>query len=219
VVEDRVTVWYVDLRALEPGRAQLVLPEEDRAEIGRSRPEVAHERLASRVALRTVLGTQLGCPPERVDLVRRGSGKPVLAGRRPALHFSLSHATGRCAIAVSRHHPVGVDLEPASVDLARVDQLAARWLGPTAAASISRAGASERTQRFLQEWTRLEASRKATGRGLLAGPPSSRRRAPVVVDLRPGPCHVGALAVHPARRRARVTVVERELPWGEAVTA
>jgi 4'-phosphopantetheinyl transferase len=184
-----IEVWHVDLEGPSLDECATLLTRAELDVAGRGRPAIQRERIVSRAALRVVLGARLGCRPSRVRLTRSPEGKPQLDRRRPRLEFSLSHAAGRCAIAVSRRAPVGVDVEGTAVPLSEAS---------------------------LREWTRQEARLKARGIGLT----TRVQLAPVdpgiaVVDLRPGPGHVGAVAIWTGTGSVEVDVAERVLPASE----
>jgi phosphopantetheinyl transferase len=188
----RIEVWYVDLEAPSLDECAALLTSDELAVAARGRPPVRRERIVSRAALRVVLAPHLRCRPSRVRLVRTAAGKPQLDARRPSLQFSLSHTPTRCAIAVSRGQPVGVDVEDIAVDL---------------------------PEAVVQAWTRAEARLKARGTGLTTRASIGRTDPTVrVVDLRPGQGHVGAVAIWSGERSAAadvVDVVERVLPVSE----
>jgi 4'-phosphopantetheinyl transferase len=163
----RVDVWVVELD--QPDRALLaassILSEEEleRARVGS--PQVRRRRTLSRAALRTVLGSYLGRPPESLQFAYGDFGKPVLADVESALHFNVS-ASGDCSlIAVTTFGPIGVDVERFA-ELDGVDRLAARFFAPAEAATINRLSGEQKLRSFYNCWTRSEAYVKALGCGL-----------------------------------------------------
>lgn len=88
---------------------------------------------------------------------------PVQAGT-PPLQFNLSHTRGLVALAVTRGHRVGVDVEAVSrgVDLAVAD----RHFAPTEVHDLRRLPAEEQPVAFFEYWTLKEAYIKARGMGL-----------------------------------------------------
>lgn len=155
-------------------------------------------------------------------------GKPevVCPPPLPCLRLNLSHTCGMAAVAVALAHDVGVDVEwlgrrPPSLDLAE------GLFSPGEAAAIRAAPAAARTEAFLSFWTLKEAVIKAVGTGLaqpldtfafslrddeaqdlrfLDGSDDARHW--LVHRFRPGPDHLGALAVRcsdPARLKVSAT--------------
>jgi 4'-phosphopantetheinyl transferase len=149
----------------------------------------------SHVALRLVLGGYVGVEPHRIELEHDRLGKPHVVGSD--VRWSLAHAGGYALIAVGRHQPLGVDLEPVR-DLPDAAQLTRSCFTPSERAHL---GTTATTEELLRLWTRKEAVLKATGEGL-------RRRLDEldvleetglhgyrIVDVVPAPGYVGAAAV------------------------
>jgi 4'-phosphopantetheinyl transferase len=107
-VPSRVRMWRLDVEG-----AALCVDGLTPAEVERSRfyrHEADRVRFAAtRLALRTLLGRQLGLAPADVPLTLAAHGKPVLASG--ALQFNVSHAGRYALIAMSECGPVGVDIE------------------------------------------------------------------------------------------------------------
>ncbi len=165
--EHAVDVWLLDATSLEPGQTQLAAvlnPEEHRRAQHLVREEDRLRFVLFRGALRHVLARYLeGQKPAHLTFAYEQRGKPKLAGH-PSLHFNLSHAKDRLAIAVS-DHPVGVDLE-------RMDRatdmiaLATRFFHPQEAACLGAADPADQAGLFFRWWTAKEALLKAWGVGL-----------------------------------------------------
>lgn len=113
------------------------------------------EYLSAHILLRRVLARYLDCAPAEVDIVEGENGKPLL--KDGSLWFNLSHSHGLAAVAVTRHGPVGIDIEQIR-DVPEQDGIAARYFPPGEPGS------------FFERWTRLEALVKACGCGLGAAP-------------------------------------------------
>lgn len=200
---DRATADASALTAEERQRAAAFVRERDR------RRFVACRRL-----LRATLGRALAIPAEEV-LIRVGEyGKPELGGpHADAWSFNVSHSGGVALCAVARGRAVGVDLERLR-PLRDLAGLARAVLTTGERAAIFRVPPDEQVPAFLRIWTRKEAVLKAEGCGLGRQPGSLEVGAdghgrvtvaspdgpgPVrrfeVIDLRPAPGYVGALAV------------------------
>jgi 4'-phosphopantetheinyl transferase len=116
--------------------------------------------LASRRAVRTVLGEQIGCPPERVPIQTGSNGKPELAGHE--VHFSVSRRRCCCAVATSRTHPVGVDVEVIQPPAAWHTVVDAFFPAPARSAVLAAPRVS-RPHEFAIWWCRIESAVKACG--------------------------------------------------------
>ena len=142
---ESLDLWHARLDAGE-WPALFGLPNSERkraAQIVRLR---ARQRwIASRWALRTVLGRYLGREPAEIELRFGERGKPMLADPYAPLRFNLSHSGGLALIAVATDRDVGVD----------VQAIGAKSAG------------------FYVEWTRREAVAKCHGVGLGAPLPDA----------------------------------------------
>ncbi len=184
-----VHVWRAGLDGRGwPDAAQLPAAERERA----ARMLVPSQRwVASRWALRGILGRYLAADPATIALRSGEHGKPELADAGAGLAFNLSHSHGLALIAVTGGRQVGVDVEWIDGDR-DVVALADRGLDPEAATAVRAAPAgSERVAAFYDAWVRHEARVKCLGGGLGNPPPSE----PVaLVRLDPGPDYAAALA-------------------------
>ncbi|MEU6539688.1 4'-phosphopantetheinyl transferase superfamily protein [Streptomyces sp. NPDC047000] len=128
---------------------------------GRAR-EAAHALLLRAAA------AELAVPAGDLAVDHEPGGRPRLAGAPAPLHVSISHARDALvAVALSRHCPVGVDVETTPVR--PVGQLARRWLAPAEAAWVTGLPASEQPGGFCHLWVQKEAACKALGTGLRRG--------------------------------------------------
>lgn len=119
-------------------------------------------------AVRVILGGCLAAPPGQLRWRRGRHGKPELAGAWTGRQVNLSHSGSLAMVAVSRHRPVGVDIQRLRSGLA-AERLAARYYPEPEAALVTTAGPADRADRFFQLWARKEACVKATGGRLMQG--------------------------------------------------
>jgi phosphopantetheinyl transferase len=117
------------------------------------------DTVASRRALREILGRYLGLPADELRFETGQHGKPRLAAPEGELEFNLSHSGSLALVAVARRE-VGVDVE-------RIR--------------------SKRPVDFYRRWADREARVKCLGTGL-AGPPPPDPAEPAVhrIDVAPG---------------------------------
>ena len=166
-----VQVWWVDLDAYAGTVAMdgLGIPEYARAARMAFGQDV-QRRLASRHALRHVLGNVLDRPPEGLVIEPDDVGKPRLV-RESALHFNLSHSGHQGLIGVSLTREIGVDIELVH-GVVDADTLARAHFTGDEKEEWSRAADPVRDRTFLACWTRKEACVKALGVGFSAQPAS-----------------------------------------------
>ena len=167
-------LWLADLDACAPGLEAIaashrLIPSAIEA------PTHADDRRkrVARLALRTILATEVGLERARQPFVFGPAGKPALQpapgpGAFRQVSFSIAHSEHLALIALADGDPVGVDIEGSrqvriSADRRRLLEAAAQRLAPERALPD---GPPDR--RFLQSWVRLEALAKATGEGISA---------------------------------------------------
>lgn len=118
--------------------------------------------VATRAALRRLLGAQLMLPPDQLRFVVNAYGKPRLEGES-RVEFNVSHA-GCCAlIALSTSGPVGVDIEceGRAIDAKNLEDLAAYVFSP-----LERRLALQVPDDFIRHWVAKESVLKALGLGI-----------------------------------------------------
>lgn len=180
-------VWLVAVPVAPSGVAAALAvldpPEHQRA-AAFARPEDRDRFVASRAALRAVVGRRLGLPPSAVQFAREPCprcggphGRPAVLGPGSGVSISLSRTSGLVACAVA-DRPVGVDVE--SLDRPVTADDLAGALHPAEQARISSVSPpSARQEALLRCWVRKEAYLKGLGIGLGDDPAS--------VDVGPGP--------------------------------
>lgn len=143
--------------------------------------------------LRTILAHYVGAEPASLCFRTGSRGKPALIGECGQLRFSASSSGDGALFALARAQEVGVDLQRTDSDFC-IEPLASRFF-PSAEARriLALPGDSQRAQ-FFRQWTRMEASVKATGEGLAeAAEPRDLRRY-WVRQLHPADGYIGAVA-------------------------
>ncbi|HET9198541.1 MAG TPA: hypothetical protein VFN92_09855 [Solirubrobacterales bacterium] len=142
--DSEVHVWRAELDEPRWPSAE-GLPEDERKRAESLLRALPRRRwIASRWALRGVLGRYLGRAPAAIRLAAGERGKPRLAEPVAGLAFNLSHSDRLALIAVARDREVGVDLE-------RV--------------------ADKHPRDFYDRWAEREARAKCLGIGLGGEPP------------------------------------------------
>lgn len=141
---------------------------------------------SARVALRRLLGANLGCAPSAVELAESPLGKPVLSGGAGGLHFNVSHSGEVALVAIARCE-VGVDVERCRAEVDGLG-LARRFFAQAEQAAILEAEGDARREVFYRCWVRKEACVKAVGHGLRLEldrfvVPTGQELGPTVVQL------------------------------------
>jgi 4'-phosphopantetheinyl transferase len=145
-------------------RARAMLNEREAARLGGIRStEKRDEFLLSRLVVKAVAGALSNADPRGISLVAGRGAPPRLSGTgTPEIHASLSHCPGAFALALSREHTPGVDIEP---ELRVRASLARRFFPPREYVQLAARGPATA---FTAHWTLKEAYAKAAGISLLA---------------------------------------------------
>lgn len=163
---DRVDLWWVDIArlpdAVEDQLALLNAAERARAERF-ALPALRQRYILAHGALRQILSTYLGQPPQDLQFTRGPWGKPELSGH--PLCFNLSYAGDLMLLAVTQKRALGVDLERIR-PVPEMEDIAALWFSPLERDAWQRLRNEQKLYAFYRVWTRKEAFLKATGRGL-----------------------------------------------------
>jgi 4'-phosphopantetheinyl transferase len=180
------------------------------------RAEDRHSFIAAHGGLRLLLGAMLGEPPQSFAFVANPQGKPALEPSR-GIAFNMSHSGGIVLIGFADKIPIGVDIE-ALRPMTERGAIVRRYFHPGEAADFAGLPPAETEGAFFRCWSRKEAVVKALGVGMsldlhryrvtcvpgatpevlaLEGDDAPQANW-TLIDLYPGPGHVGAIA---ARRR------------------
>ncbi|HKG53037.1 MAG TPA: 4'-phosphopantetheinyl transferase superfamily protein, partial [Anaerolineales bacterium] len=142
-------------------------------------------------------------------------GKPFLAPEFSSylLNFNLSHSGSMALYAITRNMEIGVDIECIQSDF-EYEEIAQRFFSVNEVAVLRTIPTEKKLEAFYNCWTRKEAYIKALGKGLSlpldsfevsfapwespllitkAGP--QERSLWTLLNLKPGPGYMGALAV------------------------
>ena len=165
-----VHIWFRATGSLDEAAiaaAASVLSDDERAQYRRFHfARDARDYAAAHALLRHTLSRDDDRAPEQWRFDRTATGKPFLieAGDAPA-SFSLSHAHGMVACAVTNGADVGVDVECIDRDVNAAD-IAARFFAPAETAHLLQLDEEARRHRFFDLWTLKEALVKALGTGM-----------------------------------------------------
>lgn len=162
------TVWSVALDACPPAilsTAGDVLSEDEQRRAVTFRSPVDRRRfVASRLALRHILGHTTGVAPAALAFQTLTRGRPVLTETN-GLSFNLAHTRGHLVIAAHPDAAVGVDIEGTTLRFS-VHEVATHVLTARERDDLMAAPLAEQGALFIRYWTLKEAILKATGDGL-----------------------------------------------------
>src|SRR3954463_6657168 len=196
-------VWSVALDA-QPASVGAALSEDELLRAAAFKVEDGRRNfVATRGALRTLLGRYLNEDPATLRFATTTNGKPRLDLHPSSLQFNVSHSGDAGLIAIAREKDVGIDVEQIK-PRRDLDGLAKRVF-----TTREREAISGEARAFYRHWVAKEAFVKATGRGV-----ASVRSFEVLLDA-PG----GARLVHvggDAEEAARWTLAPVEAPAGYA---
>lgn len=164
LAEDLVDVWRIWLPDVQPRNG--ILSADERARTHRYRRQSDRERfVATRTAVRCILGLYLGAPPHEIRFEYGKLGKPyLLAPKFQSIHFSISHAYDVSLCAVTTFGPVGIDIvRQGDVQDPAPASLICSGRCPDSHMSVSPA---EAALRFTRCWAGREACVKAAGKGI-----------------------------------------------------
>jgi 4'-phosphopantetheinyl transferase len=194
-----VHVWRarLDVKGAALARLNRVISPVERARADRLLRAADRRRfVAAHGVLRRILGQYTQVVPRALVFRYGPFGKPELHQEtdQPPLAFNLSHS-GDCAIyAVAPAGNLGVDIEQVR-PLANFERIARRRFPAADVQALFALPAARREAAFFIFWVRNEALVKATGEGL-RGLGTIRTDQVTVLDLKPFPGCVAALAVH-----------------------
>lgn len=151
------------------GQAQAQLSSEERQRANNlQRPKDQARFVLGRLLLRSLLGQWLGQPSRQLKLSCQPGGKPQLQPanlQQPVPQFNLSHSGQLVLAAFHWHTPLGVDVQQLRPGV-NWQRLGAKVFTPEVQAHLASLAAEELEAAHFQQWCRLEARLKASGKGL-----------------------------------------------------
>jgi 4'-phosphopantetheinyl transferase len=163
-------IWAVpiDVMSRQQNELRKVLSVEEQARADEFRfDEPAKRFIATRAALRLLLGQYLAARPVDIQFSTQGNNKPRLASIYSGadLRFNVSHSGSLALVAVTVGNEIGVDIEHLR-DVSHLEQIAGRYFHTDEIAAILSAEPTDRSATFLRCWTAKEAVLKAIGIGI-----------------------------------------------------
>ncbi len=162
-----VHVWsaHFGRNTLRNDHFQNLLSNTERERARRYKFETDRSRfIATRSALRLLLGRYLETDPATIEFELAEFGKPRISGDHE-LEFNVSHSGSRALFAFTRSRPIGVDLEDAGRRV-EIFAVASRFFSSSEFLELSLLSNDDQQTGFFNCWTRKEAFIKAVGSGL-----------------------------------------------------
>ena len=219
LADHEVHVWQAQLE-LPPSQVQRlrsILTEDELTRAKRFFFEKDRQHfIVARGTLRSILSRYLTITPGHLRFYYNQYGKPSLAPEFSStlLNFNLSHSGSMALFAITRNMEIGVDIERVRSDF-EYEKIAERFFSSNEVTILNTIPAEKKLEAFYHCWTRKEAYLKAQGKGLSlpldsfnvsfapGEPPMllvtkddpQERSLWTLLDIKPGPGYVGALAV------------------------
>jgi len=156
-------LWLVDFEPSEmiPLFSTVLVNEERVAAARYLLSERTDLAIASRATLRLLLSLYLQKHPQEIVILRNEYQKPIL-NSSDQLHFNVSHSANQILVGISRHMPIGVDIESMRADT-DWKNIAKHYSSPAEYEMITTA--EDPKFLFYQLWTAKEAFMKGYGTG------------------------------------------------------
>ena len=159
-------IWVTDAKPFSAEKrerlASRYLSDEEQKRLAKTtHPQTADVFLCARAMTRKVLAQKTAQKPDEINIALAENGKPYLPDF-PELHFNISHAQRKIALAVAPV-PTGIDLENSARNIEK-SLIIKKYFTEAERKSIDDSG--DTTEAFFSTWTAKEAILKGTGEGL-----------------------------------------------------
>lgn len=166
---DQVDVWLIKPQDIDNEALltyQSLISEEELTNARRKRGKVAQrDAIVTRAFIRCILSHYQEIPPKAWSFGKGFNGKPFIANDNIDIEFNLSHATNLIVCAVTRKHPIGIDVEYIRRK-SDTYKLAPRYFSPQEVKTLEALPYAQQAIDFYHYWTLKEAYIKACGDGL-----------------------------------------------------
>ena len=127
---------------------------------------IRNKRIIARGNLRKILAFYLGIEPQEVEFEYEKNCKPNL--KNTSLYFNLSHSLSYALVALSKGHPIGIDVE----EIRKIDfeSIASITFSFQEQSYLNSLKPSKRLEEFYKIWTLKEAYLKTLGTGFSQDP-------------------------------------------------
>ena len=160
-------LWLIDLD-IGPAHFELYLDNEERNRAGRMLDAAGSRRfVTARGCLRKIVGDYLTFDARSIAFRYGIIGKPEIAHPSSGLRFNLSHSGHLALLALTWQSDIGVDIEPLK-PRSNMLPIVRKILGVNSYEALATMPEPERTVRFIEWWTTLEARAKCDGKGVFS---------------------------------------------------
>ncbi len=122
--------------------------------------------IISRAVLKLLIESKTNIQANAISLLTRDSGKPCLdSNENIRCEFNLSHSQNTAVIAISMHHPIGIDIQFWRPSI-KPEEFSKRFFSTEEHQVICSLSSQAKIDAFYQLWTRKEALFKAIGDGI-----------------------------------------------------
>jgi phosphopantetheinyl transferase len=158
------SVRYASLDRYFPLLSTLVSPEEEHKAAGFKKSDDTRRYTLRQGILRVILGQYIQEDPEKIQIVRKKSGKPDLHldGRYSDVRFSLSHTDEMVCLGITRTYEIGLDIVKTNSTLP-FPEIEHYLFTPGERRWIEQTLLEQRSLPFFRIWSLKEALLKATG--------------------------------------------------------
>jgi 4'-phosphopantetheinyl transferase len=164
-----VEVWHVTMPMTEMDIDRSVLADAELQHAVRYRQSADRVRyMATRAALRELLGRRLQVEPVSLRFTATHRGRPELTGAICAPSFNVSHAGEHALITLSDRREVGIDVERVDPSL-NWHELVQLVCTSDERLALMAVPTSRQREWFFRSWTAKEALLKALGLGIAEG--------------------------------------------------
>jgi 4'-phosphopantetheinyl transferase len=219
LADNEIHVWRapLELSLSQVQELRGILTDDELNRANRFSFEIDRRRfIAARGTLRSILSRYITIYPGHLRFHYNQYGKPFLAPEFSAdlLNFNLSHSGSMALYAITHNMEIGVDVERVRFGF-EYEEIAERFFSANEVAILRTISTEKRLEAFYNCWTSKEAYIKAQGKGLslpldsfdvsfapwepstllITKDESQESSHWTLLDLKPGPGYVGALAV------------------------
>lgn len=167
IKDDQIHIWYININDYQNHTNELMHYLDDQENKRAQQFKFAKDRnsfICSHAILRRLLSKYCNCDQKKILYNYNAFNKPSL-NNDYNINFNLSHSFHRGIIAITKNHPIGIDIEYMK-NKPILDDLAKRFFSAHEYNEYKILPQQQKTLGFYNCWTSKEAFVKAVGMGL-----------------------------------------------------